>query len=69
MSGGVIKAPVRLVGEDGNAFAIIGRTVRALEEAGNPPAVIERYRAEATSGDYNNLLRVTMDYTFEPEDD
>lgn len=65
----ITKAPVRLVGEDGNAFAIMGRTIRALKQAGNPPEVIEAYQAEATSGDYDNLLRVTLEYTYDPGDE
>jgi hypothetical protein len=48
---------VRLVGEDGNAFAIMGRVSRALKEAGVPQAEIDAYYAESTSGDYDNLLR------------
>lgn len=58
-----IKFPevtVPLVGEDGNAFAIMGRVHKALRRAGVPPEQIEEYRKEATSGDYDNLLRVTM---------
>jgi hypothetical protein len=51
---------VKLVGEDGNAFAIIGRVSRALRGAGHGDAVKE-YTDAATSGDYNNLLRVTME--------
>ena len=51
---------VRLVGEDGNAFAIIGRVVRAMRQAGVPSEEIKSYQEEVTSGDYNNLLATTM---------
>jgi hypothetical protein len=51
---------VRLVGEDGNAFAIVGRTIRAMRRAGLGSAEIARYSNEAMSGDYNNLLATTM---------
>ena len=51
---------VKLVGEDGNAFAIMGRVMRALRKAGHGDAV-KAYTDAATSGDYNNLLRVTME--------
>jgi hypothetical protein len=51
---------VRLVGEDGNAFAIMGRVVRAMRRAKLPPEAIDEYRRDATSGDYNHLLAVTM---------
>ena len=52
---------VTLVGEDGNAFAIIGRVKKALQRAGHKD-LAEEYQKEATSGDYDNLLRVTMEY-------
>jgi hypothetical protein len=52
---------VKLVGEDGNAFAIMGKVSRALKKAGHQD-LVDDYQAEAMSGDYDNLLRVTMDY-------
>ena len=58
-----IKYPdvkVRLVGEDGNAYAIMGRVQSALLDAGISQNECERYIKEATSGDYDHLLRVTM---------
>lgn len=51
---------ISLEGEDGNAFAIMGRVARALRKAGAPDAAVHEYRKEAMSGDYDNLLRVTM---------
>lgn len=51
---------VKLIGEDGNAFAILGRVKRALEQGGVPRAEIDQYFEEATSGDYNHLLATTM---------
>jgi len=51
---------VQLTGEDGNAFAILGRTTAALRRAGVPPDEIDAYLAEATSGDYDHLLATTM---------
>lgn len=53
---------VRLVGEDGNAFAIMGRVSKAMKSAGIPKSEVSAYMAEATSGDYSNLLRTTMDW-------
>ena len=50
---------VKLVGEDGNAFAILGRTTRAMREFGVPSDVVDEYVKQATAGDYDNLLRVT----------
>lgn len=60
-----IKYPevnVSLVGEDGNAFSILGRVQKALRRAGVPKEELDAYFAEATSGDYDHLLRVTMDW-------
>ena len=51
---------VQLSGEDGSAFAIMGRVDRALRLAGAPPKDLSAYHMEATAGDYDNLLRVTM---------
>lgn len=47
---------VQLSGEDGNAFYIIARTRHALKGAGVPTAEIDAFQAEATSGDYDNVL-------------
>ncbi len=52
---------VTLVGENGNAFNIMGITTKALKRAGHGD-LVEEYRKEAMSGDYDNLLRVTMEY-------
>ena len=56
------KPKVKLVGEDGNAFAIMGRVSDALRKAGASKEEIQKYKTEAMSGDYDNLLRITMDY-------
>lgn len=52
---------VRLVGEDGNAFAILGRVRAALRRGGESPEFIAAYAKEATSGDYNHLLATTLE--------
>lgn len=51
---------VNLIGQDGNAFAVIGAVQRALRNAGASHDDIEQYHSEAMSGDYDNLLRTTM---------
>jgi hypothetical protein len=51
---------VQLSGEDGNAFAILGRTTAALRSAGLGQEEIDQYYTEATSGDYDHLLQTTM---------
>ncbi|HMV57027.1 MAG TPA: hypothetical protein PKD38_07450 [Nitrospira sp.] len=56
----LIKHPevvVKLVGESGNAFAILGTVKRALRKAKVSEAEIDEFYREATSGDYDNLLR------------
>ena len=52
---------VRLVGEDGNAFAIMGRVAHAMRRAGVSEDEVKTYVEKATSGDYDNLLRVTAE--------
>ena len=54
------KPTVKLTGEDGNAFAIMGTVSRALRKAGLPKERIDKYIEESTAGDYDNLLRVAM---------
>lgn len=46
---------------NGNAFSIMGAVTKALRKAGQEDK-IEKYRKEAMSGDYDNLLRVSMEY-------
>lgn len=43
----------------------VGRAKRALEQVGRENE-FEEYRQEATSGDYDHLLRITMEW-FEVE--
>lgn len=57
-----IKFPdvtVKLVGEDGNAFSIMGRVSAAMRKAGCTKEDVAAYMNEAMSGDYDNLLRIT----------
>ncbi len=60
------KPKLKLVGVDGNAFVIMGLAQRAARKAGWSAEQIEEYLAKAKSGDYDNLLAVTMEY-FEVE--
>ena len=50
---------VPLVGEDGNAFSILGRVSRIMKRNGIHDQW-DAFQKEATSGDYNNLLRTVM---------
>lgn len=51
---------VQLSGEDGNAFAIMGRVKQALNRAGVPKEEQARYMKESMEGDYDHLLRTAM---------
>ena len=62
------KVTVKLVGEDGNAFSIMGRVSGALKRSGQYEAAAE-YIKRATSGNYDHLLQVTMEYANEPGDE
>ena len=53
---------VDLVGEDGNAFFIIGRVRQALRRGGVDEEIVAQITEEATSGDYNMVLRTVMKY-------
>jgi len=52
---------VKLVGTDGNAFALMGRVSAALRKGGKGE-LVKDFQKEAMSGDYDNLLCVCMDY-------
>ena len=56
------KPSLTLGGQDGNAFMVLGLAIRAAKKAGWSQAQIDEYKQKATSGDYDNLLAVTMDY-------
>jgi len=53
---------VKLVGEDGNAFFILGKVIKALRRGGVPMEEIDKFENEATAGDYNHLLRTCMEW-------
>ena len=58
-----IKKPeVRLTGTDGNAFMIMGKVAGAMRRAGYSQADIDKFHAEATSGDYDHLLQTCCKY-------
>lgn len=50
---------VKLVGEDGNAFNLLGIVSKALRRAGYGDDVAA-FTDEATSGDYDHLLATCM---------
>ena len=55
------KPRVKMIGEDGNAFNILGKVNKALKKAGKPEDG-KRFLEEAMQGDYDHLLRTAMKY-------
>jgi hypothetical protein len=51
---------VKLTDEDGNAFAVLGRSRKAAEDAGLSNEEIDVFMKEATAGDYKNLLQTVI---------
>ena len=56
------KPKLSLVGQDGNAFMILGLAKRAAKKAGWSEQEIKCFINEATGGDYDNLLQTCMKY-------
>lgn len=54
------KPNVKLSGEDGNAFAILGRCSVAARRFGKTQVWIDRFMDEARSGDYDHLLQTAF---------
>jgi hypothetical protein len=52
---------VQLSGQDGNAFGILARVCLAIGKS-NHPELQDAFMDEATSGDYDHLLRTCMLY-------
>jgi hypothetical protein len=59
------KVVMRLVGEDGNAFAIMGRFIKAARRTGWSQEEIDVVLNEAKSSDYNHLLATIAEYVEE----
>ena len=53
---------VKLSGNDGNAFAIMGAVKTALKKAGATKEEIAEYLKDSMAGDYDNLLKVAMNW-------
>jgi hypothetical protein len=54
------KIKVKLSWNEGNAFAILGRVSKAMEEAGLPKEEISKFITEAMESDYNKLIQTCM---------
>ena len=50
-----------LVGVDGNAFYVMAYVIRAMKREKADKAAIEAYEKSAMSGDYDNLLAVSVE--------
>jgi hypothetical protein len=63
---------LKLVGEDGNAYAILSRARRAIRSsklsAEEKDRLWSEFEAEATSGDYDHLIATAMKW-FEMDDE
>jgi hypothetical protein len=57
-----MKPKVKLLGKDGNAFAIMGNCHEAWKKAKLSEDEWVKIRTEMTSGDYDNLLSTAMKY-------
>ena len=56
------KPRVKLIGRDGNAFAILGACQRAAKAAGWTEEDWKEVREQMTSADYNHLLATAMEH-------
>lgn len=56
------KPTLKLIGQDGNAFMILGLARRAAVKAGWSKERIDAVMTEMRSGDYNNLLVKAMEH-------
>ncbi len=52
---------LNLVGQDGNAFNVLGLARQAARKAGWPKDRIDAFLNEAMGGDYSHLLATCMD--------
>lgn len=56
------KPTVRLIGQDGNAFSVLGACVKSASKAGWTAEQIQSFQDEAMSGDYDNVLQTALKY-------
>ena len=58
----LVRPTVKLIGQDGNAFRVLGLCRKALRRAGWEKPQIDAFTEEATSGDYNKVLATAIKY-------
>ena len=56
------KPTLKVVGTDGNAFALLGKAKQAASKAGWDAAKTSAMMTEAMAGDYNHLLATLMEH-------
>jgi len=56
------KPVLELVGQDGNAFSILGKALKVARKAGWTEDQVKKFQKEATSGNYDHLLSTCMKY-------
>ncbi len=56
------KPELKLIGEDGNVFFILGKAVREARRAGWSEEKIEQFKEDAMSGNYDRALQTCMEY-------
>lgn len=56
------KPTVKLIGEDGNVFAIIGAVSKALKRAGQPEKAEEFRKRAFASESYGKVLTLMQEY-------
>jgi hypothetical protein len=65
MEGCSMKKPtVELIGQNGNAYAILGICRRSAKEAGWTDQEIIKVLDEMMAGDYDHLLQTTIKYFY-----
>jgi len=62
------KVILELMGNDGNAFAVMGAVTSALRKAGRTNEEVHEYQSQAMSGDYNHLLAISMQWVLGDEE-
>lgn len=53
---------VKLIGHNGNSFAILASVRKALRRGGVPQEEVTKFTEEATSGDRDHLLMTCMEW-------
>lgn len=62
MNNKYIHIKIKLIGKNGNAFSILAKVNKKLEKHNVPQQDRDLFLKQAMSGDYNNLLRVCMNW-------